>query len=85
MYLIVIAWSYVSLMMAIAEATSPVGSLLGALITLLLYGVLPMGLLVYILGTPARKRRRAAQRAAEQAAWEAAQADAPAETAQDRP
>ena len=57
MYLIVIVWTYVTLMMAVAEATSPVGSVLGAVITFVLYGVLPMGILVYILGTPGRKRR----------------------------
>ena len=56
MYLIVIAWTYVTLMMAVAEATSPTGTLLGAIITFVLYGVLPMGILVYILGTPSRKR-----------------------------
>ena len=56
MYLIVIAWTYVTLMMAVAEATSPTGTLLGAIITFVLYGALPMGILVYILGTPSRKR-----------------------------
>ena len=39
--LIVLAWAYVVLMMAAAEAVSPQGSWLGALVTLLLYGVLP--------------------------------------------
>ncbi len=65
MYLVAIAWAYVALMMAAAEATSPQGTLFGAFVTLLLYGVLPLGLLLYILGTPGRKRRR---RAAESAA-----------------
>jgi hypothetical protein len=65
MYLVAIAWAYVALMMAAAEALSPQGTLLGAFITLMLYGVLPLGLLLYILGTPGRKRRR---RAAESAA-----------------
>ena len=65
MYLVAIAWAYVALMMAAAEAMSPQGSLFGAFITLLLYGVLPLGLLLYILGTPGRRRRR---RAAESAA-----------------
>ncbi|MFG6459250.1 hypothetical protein [Roseateles sp. BYS96W] len=60
MYLIAIAWAYVALMMAAAEATSPQGSLLGAAITLLLYGILPLGLLLYILGTPGRRRRQRA-------------------------
>jgi hypothetical protein len=58
MYLVAIAWGYVALMMAAAEATSPQGTLFGAFVTLMLYGVLPLGLLMYILGTPGRKRRR---------------------------
>lgn len=65
MYLVAIAWAYVALLMAAAEALSPQGTLFGAFITLMLYGVLPLGLLLYILGTPGRKRRR---RAAELAA-----------------
>jgi Kef-type K+ transport system membrane component KefB len=58
MYLILIAWIYVALMMALAEATSPQGSWLGALLTLFLYGLLPMAILGYILGSPARRRAR---------------------------
>ena len=73
MYLVAIAWAYVALMMAAAEATSPQGSLFGAFITLMLYGVLPLGLLLYILGTPGRKRRH---RAAELAAASTGQGDA---------
>lgn len=76
MYLIVIAWTYVTLMMAVAEATSSTGTLLGAVITFVLYGVLPMGILVYILGTPSRKRSIKAREAAEQAAYDAEQAAA---------
>lgn len=56
--LIAIAWLYVALMMAVAEASSPIGSLLGALVTFLLYGVGPVTLLLYILGTPLRKKLR---------------------------
>lgn len=78
MYLIVIAWTYVTLMMAVAEAASPNGSVLGALITFALYGLLPMGILVYILGTPSRKRAIKAREAAEQAAYDAEQARAAA-------
>lgn len=74
MYLIVIAWTYVTLMMAVAEATSPQGTVLGALITFALYGMLPMSILVYILGTPSRKRKIKAREAAEQAAYDAEQA-----------
>ena len=36
MYLIVIAWFYVTRMMALAEAASPQGSILGAVITFVL-------------------------------------------------
>ena len=81
MYLIVIAWTYVTLMMAVAEATSPQGTVLGASITFALYGLLPMGILVYILGTPSRKRKIKAREAAEQAAYEAEQAAYEAEQA----
>jgi hypothetical protein len=68
MVLVAIAWMYVVLMMAAAEATSSNGSLLGALFTLLLYGVLPLGIALYLLGTPARRaRRRAAEGASARA------------------
>ncbi len=58
MYLIAIAWLYVALMMALAEAVSPQGSILGALVTFVLYGVAPMALVLYLVGTPARRRAR---------------------------
>jgi hypothetical protein len=58
MYLIVIAWLYVTLMMALAEAFSTQGSVLGAIITFVLYGALPMSLLVYIMGTPLRRKAK---------------------------
>lgn len=74
MYLIVIAWLYVTVMMAVAEATVPTGSLLGAIITFLLYGLLPCAILIYIFGTPQRKRRLHAQRQKEQQEWAAEQA-----------
>lgn len=56
MYLIAIGWLYVALMMAVAEASNTNGSILGALITFVLYGLAPTALLMYILGTPARRR-----------------------------
>ena len=68
MYIVIIAWAYVAFMMAVAEATSTDGTLLGAAFTLLLYGVLPCALLVYIRGTPARKRAIRAREAMENAA-----------------
>ena len=57
MYMIAIAWMYVVVMMTIAEAASPSGTLLGAFFTFVLYGLLPLSILLYILGTPGRKRR----------------------------
>lgn len=65
MYLIAIGWLYVVLMMAAAEALSSQGTVLGALFTFVLYGLLPLALVVYIGGTPARKRARRAAEAAE--------------------
>ena len=82
MYLVLIAWLYVAVMMAVAEATSQVGSLLGALITFLLYGALPITLVAYIMGTPARMRRRKAQEAAQQ---EAAASSAAPNTSSEAP
>ena len=78
MYLVLIAWLYVTLMMAVAEATSPMGTVLGAVMTFVLYGLLPMGIVGYILGTPSRKRAIKAREMAERAAYEEAQAQAAA-------
>lgn len=72
MYLIAIGWIYVALMMSVAEATNTNGSILGAVITFLLYGVGPAALLMYILGTPARRRKRGA---VEQTQFESQQKD----------
>jgi hypothetical protein len=60
MHIVALAWIFVVVLMALAEATSTQGSLLGALITLLLYGALPLGIVLYVLGTPARARARRA-------------------------
>lgn len=57
MYLVLIAWLYVAVLMAVAEATASNGTVLGAIVTFVLYGVLPVAILGYILGTPARKAR----------------------------
>ncbi|MBU3653861.1 MAG: hypothetical protein FGM44_12355 [Limnohabitans sp.] len=61
MYLVAIGWLYVVLMMAVAEATHSQGSVLGAVITFVLYGVLPLSVVLYIMGTPMRRRRRQQQ------------------------
>ena len=67
MYLLVIAWAYVVLMMCVAEATSPNGSLLGAFFTFLLYGALPLSIAIYLMGTPMRRRKQRQQAQAESA------------------
>ena len=66
MYLLALGWLYVVVLMALAEGTSPGGSWLGAAITFLFYGVVPLGIALYLFGTPARRRarRRAAERLA---------------------
>ena len=65
MYLVLIAWFYVVLMVAVAEAFSSNGTLLGAVITVVLWGLLPMSILAYLMGTSARGRaRRAAEASA---------------------
>jgi hypothetical protein len=63
MYIVPFVWLYIAFMMAVAEATSPIGTLLGAAITFVLYGLLPVGLILYFMGSPARRR---ANRLAEQ-------------------
>lgn len=67
MYLVAIAWLYVVVMMALAEALSPQGSVLGAFFTLMLYGALPVVVVLYIMGAPHRRRARVAVERAEQA------------------
>lgn len=61
MYLVVIAWFYVALMMSLAEAFSSQGTLLGAIVTLFLYGIGPIALVVYLMSTPSRRKARRAQ------------------------
>lgn len=63
MILIAIAWMYVVLMVAVVEATSPHGTALGAVFTLVLYGLLPLSIVLYLLGSPARRRNRRAREA----------------------
>ena len=61
LYLVAIGWIYVVLMISVAEALAPNGSLFGAAITFVLYGVLPLALVLYILATPARRKALRAQ------------------------
>ena len=74
MYLVVIGWMYVVLMMSVAEATNTTGSVLGAIVTFFLYGLLPCALVVYLMATPLRRKAIKAREAAEQQAAQAAAA-----------
>ncbi|RZT42323.1 hypothetical protein [Cupriavidus agavae] len=67
MYIVAIGWLYVVLMMAITETNVVAG-----VATFVFYGLAPVSLVMYILGTPGRRRRRKEQEArAAQAAREA--------------
>jgi len=62
MYLVVIAWLYVVVLMSLAEAFSSNGSVLGAIMTFFFYGLVPIFIMVYVMGSPLRKKaRRAAE------------------------
>ncbi|NPC56512.1 hypothetical protein [Caenimonas soli] len=77
MHLVAIGWLYVALMMAVAEATSTTGTVLGAFFTFVLYGAAPVSLVLYLMGTPGRKRAIKAREAAELAARAASASNAP--------
>lgn len=53
MYVIAIGWLYVTLLMAATETNLTAGVL-----TFLLYGLAPLALLLWLLGTPQRRRQR---------------------------
>ena len=53
MYIVAIAWIYVVLMMSITER-----SVIAGIMTFLLYGLLPLVVILYLMGAPQRKRNR---------------------------
>ncbi|RXZ38878.1 hypothetical protein D9O50_05120 [Oxalobacteraceae bacterium CAVE-383] len=53
MYIVAIAWLYVVFMMSITEQTAVAG-----VMTFLLYGALPLTIVLYLMDTPRRKRNR---------------------------
>ncbi|MFC5301321.1 hypothetical protein [Azospira restricta] len=55
MYIIAIGWLWVVLMMAVTES-----NLVAGILTFTFYGLFPCALLLWLLGTPARRQRRAA-------------------------
>ena len=58
MYIVPMGWLYVAMMMAVAEATNDNGTVLGGLITFVLYGLVPVLLVLYLMGSPARRGPR---------------------------
>lgn len=60
MYLIPIAWLYVVILVAAAE-----DSILAGALTFVFWGLAPLALFMWLLGTPARRRRQRAREAPE--------------------
>ncbi len=83
MHIVPIAWLYVALMIAVAEATHSSGTVVGALMTFALYGVGPVALVLYFMGAPARRRAIKAREAAELAQAHSVQPDAGCHAAAD--
>lgn len=52
MYIVAIAWLYVTFMMALAEKNFVAG-----VMTFTFYGVLPLALLLWLMGGPRRRKR----------------------------
>lgn len=76
MIIIAIAWMYVVVLMA---ATQP--TLLAGVLTLFGYGLFPLSIVLYLVGTPGRRRRSAAREAAAQAEKIAEEAESDSKTA----
>jgi hypothetical protein len=55
MYIIPIAWLYVAVIMAAGEET-----VFKSIMTLILWGALPVGIFVYLVGSPGRRRKKRA-------------------------
>lgn len=73
MYIVAIAWAFVVLLMTLTEATSTQGTILGALFTFFGYGVLPLGIVLYVMGAPMRRRARLKIEQQERDDWQAQQ------------
>lgn len=53
MYIVAIGWIYVVVLMALTEESVAAG-----LATFLFYGIAPLAVLLYLMGTPQRRRNR---------------------------
>jgi len=61
MYIVAIAWLYVTLMMALTES-----SVVAGVLTFVFYGLLPCALLLWLAGTPQRRRNQSSKVAEQQ-------------------
>ncbi|MDO8904638.1 hypothetical protein [Hydrogenophaga sp.] len=75
MYLVVIGWLYVVLMMSVAEASNTTGTVLGAIVTFFLYGLMPVTLVVYLMRTPQRRKAIKAREVEEDRARQSEQSE----------
>ncbi len=55
MYIIVIGWLYITVLMAATETSITAG-----ILSLVFYGLLPVGLFLWVFGTPSRRRAQIA-------------------------
>lgn len=53
MYLIAIGWLYVALLVAISDTT-----VVGGVLTFIFFGLGPLALFMWLVGTPARRRQQ---------------------------
>lgn len=60
MYIVAIAWLFVALLLAVTQQ-----SLIAGVLTLFFWGVVPLVLLLWIIGTPARRLRKQKENAPE--------------------
>lgn len=66
LYLLVLAWLYVAILMAVTEAASPQGTVLGALLGFIFFGLAPLVLVLYLsLGRYRRQARARAEQASQ--------------------
>ena len=56
MYIVAIAWLYVTILMAATET-----SLVAGILSFVFYGLAPLALLLWLMGTPQRRRNKAQQ------------------------
>lgn len=54
MYIVAIAWLFTALMLTVGQT-----SIVAAVLTFFFWGIMPISLILWLIGTPARKRRKA--------------------------